>query len=54
MCNMPTKILQKRREEGKFVFQQGETKTEAIDQERIAMFWKIKNCGRTEFIARED
>ena len=54
MCNMPTKILQKRREEDKFVFQQDQTKIEAIDLEKVAMFQEMKNCGKTEFIARED
>ena len=54
MCNMSTKILQKRREEDKFVFQQDQTKFEAIDLEKVAMFQEMKNCGKTEFIARED
>lgn len=47
MCNMPTKILQKRREEDKFVLQQGQTKTEAIDQEKVATFQKMKKRERT-------
>ena len=38
LCNISTKILLKRREEDKFVLQQGQTKIEAVDQEKIATF----------------